>query len=220
MQGDREMRITYRRIRLRAGSVVRLLAAIASMATALVGGFAPPGATAVLAHPRAVETTVATGFDNPRGLVALDANTLGVAEAGHAGTVCLGPGLCMGLNGQVTALGTVGGDRTALASGLPSFSGPFGAFGLGGVTLQDGQLYFVVGLNPQSFQSPGQACKGQADYSACVTLVTAFIQQSGYLGRVNSLDSNGGWHNVADVGRVDFDYAAAHPDPGNPEYAP
>jgi hypothetical protein len=126
----------------------------------------------------------------------------------------------MGLNGQVTTLGISGQKRTVLANGLPSFGGPFGAFGLGGVTLQDGQLYFVVGLNPQSFGNPADACTGQADYNTCISLVTAFVSQSGYLSRAESLHTNHGWHNVAAVGRFDFDYAAAHPDPGNPEYAP
>ena len=59
---------------LRAGSRVRLLAAIVAAALALVGGIAPPGATTVLAHSRAVET-VATGLDNPRGLVLLGEHT-------------------------------------------------------------------------------------------------------------------------------------------------
>jgi hypothetical protein len=51
-----------------------------------------------LAHPRAGET-VATGLDNPRGLALLGDHTLMVAEAGHAGPVCLAPGQCLGLNG-------------------------------------------------------------------------------------------------------------------------
>src|SRR5438552_15933947 len=116
-----DMPFTYRGIRLRAGSRVRLLVTIASVVLALVGGFAPLGATTVLAHSRAVET-VATGLDNPRGLVLLGEHKLAVAEAGHAGTVCLGPGLCMGLNGQVTVLGLGERDRTVVASGLASFS--------------------------------------------------------------------------------------------------
>jgi hypothetical protein len=224
-----DMRITYCRTGLRPTSRLRLLAAtIASVALALVGGIAPPGATSVLAHSRATET-VATGLDNPRGLVLLGDHRLAVAEAGHAGSVCIGPGLCMGLNGQVTALrlderdrnlGLHERDRTVLASGLPSISGPFGAFGLGGLALQDGKLYFVVGFNPQSFGSPAEDCKGQPNYNACVATVTTVQGQSGYLSRVESLRSNHGWHNVAGVGRFDFDYAAAHPDPGNPEYAP
>jgi hypothetical protein len=95
-----------------------------------------------------VAETVATGLDNPRGLVLLGQHKLAVAEAGHAGTVCLGPGQCLGLNGQVTVVGLGERERTVLASGLASFSGPFGAFGLGGLTLQDGKLYFLVRLNP------------------------------------------------------------------------
>src|SRR5207253_127232 len=123
-------------------------------------------------------TTVATGLDNPRGLVMLDAKTLAFAEAGHAGNVCLGPFLCMGLNGQISKLDLSRGQHTALASGLPSFSGPFGAFGLGGVTMQGGQLYFVNGLNPQYFRSLADGCKGQHDQGACVKLLIAFEAQS------------------------------------------
>ncbi len=210
------------RASIRAGSRVRLLAAIVSAALALVGGIAPPGVTTVLARSRAVET-MGTGLDNPRGLVLLGEHKLAVAEAGHAGPVCIAPGQCMGLNGQVTTLGLSElGERhrTVLASGLASFSGPFGAFGLGGLTLQDGKLYFVVGLNPQSFLIPADDCKGQADYKSCVDTVTAVQSQSGFLNRVESLHSNRGWHNVASVGRFDFDYAAAVGDLGNPEFLP
>jgi hypothetical protein len=71
---------------------------MASVALALLGGVAPPAASTVLAHPRAGET-VATGLDNPRGLALLGDHTLMVAEAGHAGPVCLAPGQCLGLNG-------------------------------------------------------------------------------------------------------------------------
>jgi hypothetical protein len=122
---------------LRAGSRVRLLAAIVAAALALGGGIAPPGATTVLAHSRAVET-VATGLDRPRGLVLLGEHKLAVAEAGHAGPVCVAPGQCTGLNGQVTTLrlDVLGEqDRTVLTSGLASFSGPFAAFGLAWLTL-------------------------------------------------------------------------------------
>jgi hypothetical protein len=189
------------------------------MLVTLLLGLASPVAAAADGAP--VAETVATGLDNPRGLVLLAEHKLVVAEAGHAGAVCpFGAGQCMGLNGQVTTLGLGGRDRTVLASGLPSFSGPFGAFGLGGVTLQDGKLYFVVGLNPQSFGDPAADCKRQADYKTCFDTVSAVQSQSGFLSRVESLHSNRGWHNVASVGRFDFEYAAATGDPGNPEYAP
>ena len=129
----------------------------------------------------------------------------------------------MGLNGQVTTLGLgeLGErDRTVVASGLASFSGPFGAFGLGGLTLQDGKLYFVVGLNPQSFGNPADDCQGQPNFNSCVATVTTVQSQSGFLNRVESLHSNHGWHNVASVGSFDFDYAAHVGDPGNPEFLP
>ncbi len=213
------MRITYHRRGLRAGSGIRLLVTIATVALALAGGIAPPAATTVLADSRAGET-VATGLDNPRGLALLGDHRLAVAEAGHAGNVCLAPGQCLGLNGQVTIVGLDRGDRTVVASGLPSFSGPFGAFGLGKLALPNNTLSFVVGLNPQSFGKPAETCQGQADYNACVTLVNTFVRETGNLDRVQSLQANRGWHQVAAVGRFDFDYAPHHPDPGNPEYAP
>jgi hypothetical protein len=212
------MRLTRGRLD-RSG--VRLLATIASVALVLVGGMALPGATTVLARSRVGET-VATGLDNPRGLVLLGEGRLAVAEAGHAGTVCLGPGQCLGLNGQVTVLGPDHRDRAVVASGLPSFSGPFGAFGVGGLTVQDGKLYFIIGLNPQAFGNPADTCQGQADFNACVAIVATFVRQAGFLDRVESLHANRGWQPVAAVGRFDFDYAAAHPElsPGNPEWQP
>jgi hypothetical protein len=171
-----------------------------------------------LARARVVET-VATGLDNPRGLVPLGEHRLAVAEAGHAGTVCP-EDFCMGLTGQVTILETSRRDRTVVASGLPSLGGPFGTYGLGGVSLQDGKLYFVVGLSPQHLEGFAGACQGRADHDFCLATVTAVQKQVGYLNRVESLDSNRGWRQVAGVGRFDFEYAAAHPDPGNPEYLP
>lgn len=216
------MQVNYQRLKPRATPGLRLFTAIASIVLALVGGFAPTGATTAAARLSG-PATVATRLDNPRGLVALDDHTLAVAEAGHAGPVCLGSGLCVGLSGKVTILGTNGPDRAVVASGLPSFSGPFGAFGLGGVTLQNGQIYFVNGLNPQYYQSfgnPTDACRGQTDYSTCVNILNTFIRQAGYLSKVKSLDSNRGWSNIVNVGRFDYDYAVAHPDPGNLDYAP
>ncbi|MDP9151457.1 MAG: ScyD/ScyE family protein [Myxococcota bacterium] len=164
--------------------------------------------------------TVARGLDNPRGLVFLSAGTLAVAEAGHAGNVCLAPGQCLGLNGRVTAIKLLGEHHTALVTGLPSFGGPFGTFGAGGLAVQRGRLYSIVGLNPQSFGDPTTTCAGKPDTSSCVASVTAVQQGTGLLNRVKSLSSNRGVKRLAGVGRIDFDYAAAHPDPGNPEYAP
>lgn len=166
------------------------------------------------------EHTVARGLDNPRGLAVLPDGRLFVAEAGHAGPLCLGPGLCVGTNGAITAIDTHSGRRTTLADGLPSLGGPFGTFGLGGVALDNQGLAFVTGLNPQAFGRPSATCKGQKRHAACVRTITAVKAQVGLLARVDSLSSNAGWHRLAAVGRFDFAYAAAHPDPGNPEYMP
>jgi hypothetical protein len=175
---------------------------------------------------------VARGLDNPRGLVFLHGR-LAVAEAGHAGDVCFGPGECLGLTGQVTAIKISGdndgdeapskhhnGHHTPVATGLLSFGGPFGAFGLGGLAAQRGHLFSILGLNPQAFGSPADDCQGQSHYASCVATVTTAKHQSGFLNKIRSLSSNGGWEGLAGVGRFDFNYAAAHPDPGNPEYAP
>ena len=164
--------------------------------------------------------TVARGLDNPRGLAVLSDGRLFVAEAGHAGPVCLGPGMCVGMNGAITAIDTHSGRRTTLADGLPSLGGPFGTFGLGGVALDGHGLAFVTGLYPQAFGRPSAACKGQKRQAACVRTIGALKASVGLLARVGSLSSNAGWHRLAAVGRFDFAYAAAHPDPGNPEYMP
>jgi hypothetical protein len=163
---------------------------------------------------------VARDLDNPRGLAFLPNGRLAVAEAGHAGNLCLGPGLCVGLNGQVIAITPRNGHQTALATGLPSLGGPFGTFGLGGLAVQNRKLYSIVGFNPQAFGNPADDCKGAPDVNSCVATITAVVNDAGVLNELKSLTSNQGWKNFAGVGRFDFDYAAAHPDPGNPEYAP
>jgi len=200
---------------------IGIVAALAFATIALVAGGVLPGATPVLARGPSGET-VATGFDNPRGLALLGDNRLAVGESGHAGPICLAPGQCLGLNGQVTSVRLGDRQHTVLAGGLPSFSGPFGAFGVFGLTVQDDRLYFLVGLNPQSFGDPATTCQGQVEFNSCVALVTAFVKETGKLDRVRSLHSNRGWHNVADVGRFNFDFVAANHDlsPGNPEWLP
>jgi hypothetical protein len=175
--------------------------------------------TADAAHsPRLLP--VARGLDNPRGLAFLPDGRLAVAEAGHAGSLCLGPGECVGLNGQVSAITARDGHKSVLATGLPSFGGPFGSFGLGGLAVQNRKLYSIVGLNPQAFGTPTDDCQGAPDVNACVATLTAVVNSAGDLNGLKSLTSSQGWQTLAEVGRFDFDYAAAHPDPGNPEYMP
>jgi hypothetical protein len=172
------------------------------------------------AGARMERSTVATRLDNPRGVVVLPTGDLVVAEAGHAGSACLSPGFCAGLSGRVTMIRPGHGRHVSLVSGLPSIGGPFATFGLGGLALQRGQLFFVTGLNPQSFGDPSAACESQPDAASCAATVAAVKRGSGLLQRVRSLQGNRGARTLAPVGRFDFDYAAAHPDPGNPEYAP
>jgi hypothetical protein len=180
----------------------------------MLGLVLPAGAMAA-PHP----VTVARGLDNPRGLAFLPNGKLVVAEAGHAGNVCLGPGECVGLNGGVTEI-RPNGRHLALATGLASLGGPFGTFGLGGLAVQHRRLYAIVGLNPQSFGNPSTDCMGSPNPSMCVAVITAAQNAAGTLNRVRSLSANLGVSPLAGVGRFDFNFSAAHPDPGNPEYMP
>lgn len=186
---------------------VALIAAISGVAMSSAAGAATD-------HGRPL--TVARGLDNPRGLVFLPTGSLAVAEAGHAGDVCLFPGFCVGLTGQVVAVKLHHDRQTVLAAGLPSSGGPFATFGLGGLAVQREKLFVIVGLNPQTFGNPADYCPD----SACLATVTAVQNGSGFLNKFRSLRSSRGLDGFASVGSFDFDYAAANPDPGNPEYTP
>jgi hypothetical protein len=207
--------MTYSRQR-HAGWRVR---ALRLALTAVIAGLAITSAAAAEGHHGRLHTVVG-GLDNPRGLAFLPDGRLAVAEAGHAGEVCLAPGQCLGLSGQVVAVRLHHGQQTVLATGVPSFSGPFGAFGLGGLAVRHEKLFAIVGLNPQAFGNPAEDCTGQADVSGCVATVTAVQDGVGFLNKLRSLDANRGYQAFAGVGEFDFAYAAAHPDPGNPEYMP
>ena len=186
---------------------VAFVAAIAGVAMSSAAG-------AEIDHGRPL--IVARGLDNPRGLAFLPTGSLAVAEAGHAGDVCLGPGFCVGLTGQVVAVKLHHDRQTVLAAGLPSEGGPFAPFGLGGLAVQREKLFAIVGLNPQAFGTPADYCPD----SACLATVTAVQNGSGFLNKLRSLRLSRGLDGFASVGSFDFDYAAANPDPGNPEYTP
>ncbi len=197
----------------------RLLAVAASVGMSVAAGLVTPAVARGATTTPHLET-VARGLDNPRGLAFLPNGKLIVAEAGHTGPVCLGPFFCFGLSGRVSAIDMASGNHTALATGLPSAGSAFGAFGLGGVAVRDGQIFTVVGLNPQFLGNPSDDCTGLFNYSDCVKTLTAAQKALGLLIQLNSASSNQGWTSVAGVGAFDFDYSAAHPDPGNPEYLP
>jgi hypothetical protein len=54
--------------------------------------------------------------------------------------------------------------------------------------VQDDNVCFVVGLDPQSFGDPATTCQGQADFNSCVAIVAAFVKETGQLDRVRSTE--------------------------------
>ena len=202
-----------------SGRRLRSVWALAAVLTAGLAALVLPAPAGAASHGARLRA-VARGLDNPRGLAFLPSGNLAVAEAGHAGALCLGPGECIGLSGRVIAIDPSHDQRTVLAIGLPSLGGPFAPFGLGGLAVQRGKLYTIVGLNPQAFGDPATDCQGQPDVSSCVATVTAVQNGAGFLNRLRSTHTNRGYEGVSGVGRFDFDYTVAHPDPGNPDYMP
>ena len=118
-----------------------------------------------------------------------------MAEAGHAGDVCLGPGFCVGLTGQVVAVDLHHDRQTVLAAGLPSAGGPVAASGWRARRAAR-KLFAIVGLNPQSFGNPADYCPD----SACLATVTAVQNGSGFLNKLRSLRSNRGFEGFAASG--------------------
>jgi hypothetical protein len=178
-------------------------------------------------------TTVASGLDNPRGLALVGDDRLIVAESGHAGETCP-PVLqfCFGFTSQVSSVDVRTGVHTPVATGLPSEFSPFEAFGLGGVSAQDGHVFAVTAQNPQFVGRPTDACVGAPP--GCIGAVSAFKAESGLLIKVGAKDSNqqhgdhrgqpqslAGWTAVAGVGAYDYQWVLDHhPDPNNPDYRP
>jgi DNA-binding beta-propeller fold protein YncE len=103
-----------------------------------------------------------------------------------------------------------------LASGFPSIGGPFAPFGLGGLAVQGGKLYAIVGENPQEFGSPSKDCKRHRRPGACLATLRKIISEAGNFVAVRSLRANHGWRSLARVGRFDFNYARTHRQPSSP----
>lgn len=159
--------------------------------------------------------TVVSGLDNPRGLTFLPNGNLVVAEAGHAGSLCL-QGECGGLTGRITSVNMRNGHRTTLSAGFPSIGGPFAPFGLGGLAVRRGRLYAIVGENPQEFGDPSQDCQGQPRSDVCLATLRKIVSRVGNLVAVRSLTTNRGWRTLARVGRFGVNYVRAHPQPQTP----
>lgn len=193
----------------RAGCVllVNLIIAVVSVVIA-------PAAGAASRAPRL--RVVVRGLDNPRGLAFLPNGTLAIAEAGHAGSLCLAPGECGGLTGKIVAVNPRSGHRRTLAAGFPSIGASFAPFGLGALAVRRGRLFAIVGENPQEFGDPNKDCSGQPDSGACLATLKKIISEVGDFVRVRSLRANHGWRTLARVGRFDFNYVLSHPQPNAP----
>jgi hypothetical protein len=191
---------------------VRISRALTAVLAAglVVAAMAPAAAAAPRLH------TVARGLDNPRGLAFLPNGMLAVAEGGHAGSLCLAPGECGGLTGQIIAVNPKTGHRRTLATRFPSIGGPFAPFGLGGLAVRSGKLYAIVGENPQEFGDPSKDCAGQSNPSACMATLDTIVKEVGNLVEVRSLKANHGWRSLARVGQFDFNYVGQHPQPRTP----
>src|SRR5713226_1710325 len=108
----------------------RRIIPIGAATTGLLGLMIGVGASPSAAAPKAKFTTVASGFDNPRGLAFGEDGKLYVGEAGTGGLKCVpnaGPegDLCPGLTSAISVI-TKGGAHHRIVSGLASLAGPGG----------------------------------------------------------------------------------------------
>ncbi|MEA2376408.1 MAG: hypothetical protein QOI45_1288 [Thermoleophilaceae bacterium] len=122
----------------------RLAAAVTALATVAL-------AAVPAAHAASVET-VATGLDNPRGVAVAPDGAVYVANAGRAGTKCIGKGqdkTCLGTTGRIVRV--AGGKVSTVASGIISAGGPGGVFATGadGVSVDPtGKVFTVTTSGP------------------------------------------------------------------------
>jgi len=174
------------------GAVTALVAAGTSLAPALASGVATPKGR-----------VLASNLDNPRGLSFGASGVLYVAEAGHGGRLCLGPGpegspLCAGLTGAVSRV-RHDGRVIRLVTGLISTADPKGQSAEGPVSVasRHGRVYAVI----------GESAHGLPPKTPTSPVLTAARQQ---LGRQIRLTGHGRYTPVAPVGDIDYLWSAAH----------
>jgi hypothetical protein len=147
-------------------------------------------------------TTVASGFDNPRGLAFGEDGQLYVAEAGRGGRNCTkepgpdGQPECPGLTGAISVI-TKGGAPKRIVTGLASISGPggFGATGADGLSRsEEGGLYTIMTSCPQQ-------AAGLLDLLPSKSDQAAFSSQ---VGQVMKVKDNGKVKAIAGVGKFDW----------------
>ncbi len=199
-------------VRFRLVVAAALLVALAVPAAAL----ARSGKTAFPPYK-----VVATGLDNPRGIVFGPLDWLYVAEAGRGGPDCSLAG-CLGLTSRITRIDPHTGLKQTLVSGLFSAAAPDGSFAVGadGISVQvpgGGGLYAQMALNPNAFEQPPPETP-TAKQPTGDPILDAAIAQAGKLLRVTGRET---WQAVADVGAFDYDWTATtglQLDPQNPEF--
>ncbi len=178
--------------------------------TALLGVVGPMisvAAAPAAGASKASFTTVASGFDNPRGIAIGPGGRLFVAEAGMGGPICIpgGPGggnLCPGLTGAISVIAK-GGAHHRIASGLISVSdtGGFFATGPDGLSRNDaGGLYTIITGCPQQVAQlpPG-------------IFPSSLVEKAkDQVGQVIKLTGEGDFKTVAGVGKVDWNWSLKH----------
>jgi hypothetical protein len=164
-------------------------------------------ATPAVAGPKASFTTVASGFDNPRGLAVGEDGQLFVAEAGKGGPKCAPGGpegpICPGLTSAISVI-TEGGAHHRIVSGLASFSNPGGFFATGADGLsrsEEGRLFAIMASCPQLVD--------KLDGAIDETVLSPIEAQAGQLIKVSD---HGEFKAVAGVGAFDWNWSLTHTD--------
>ncbi|MDQ1476692.1 MAG: hypothetical protein QOE62_1921 [Actinomycetota bacterium] len=174
--------------------------------TGLFGSTIAVTATAAAASPKPSFTTVASGFDNPRGIAIGEDGHLYVAEAGRGGTKCVAGGggggnTCVGATGGVSVI-SEGGSHHQIVSGLLSVSDTGGVFATGPDGLSrtsDGALYTVMTSCPQQLS--------QLPAAAFDSSIAAAKAQAGQVIRVRR---HGKFETTAGVGKFDWEWSKTH----------
>ena len=165
--------------------------------------------TSAGATPQPGFTTVASGFDNPRGLAFGENGRIYVAEAGAGGSTCATGGpegtTCLGLTSGVSVI-NANGTHHKVVSGLASASGEGGFFATGADGLsrsREGKLFTVMTSCPQQIDE--LAAGGAFDPSD----VRKARHQAG---RIIKVGHNGNYDLGAAVGRFDWNWSIRHSD--------